>query len=231
MAKSPKNQKPETTEVETKTTEPEVEKVQEATPEVQEPVQEQVKEEPKVQEQPKDKYEESRKIDLDTSYKLIKETLKRSDLSDSEKLEVISNGTNIAYKAVIEEFEEYDREVSNGLTEDPKAFGKKVEELFNRLKRILEDEDSYVSTAKLMILLLLFKKYHKTSFVPSVYSLYADYFTGKEEDYVEYQYIMASLYTIANNSDPDIVRRRINFNKADFKYGKRLEELFINLYN
>lgn len=222
MAKQPKNQKPETTEAENQNVVNEPVVTEDATPEVKD-----VQPEPKT----KDKYETSRNIGLDESYKLIKETLKRNDISDSEKLEVISNGTNIAYKAVIEEFEEYDREVSSGLTEDPKAFAKKVEELFNRLKRILEDEDTYVSMAKLMILLLLFRKYHKTSFLPSVYSLYADYFPGSDEDYVEYQYIMASLYTIANNTDPNIIRRRINFNKADFKYGKRLEELFINLFN
>ena len=42
---------------------------------------------------------------------------------------------------------------------------------------------------------------------------------------------MASLYTLATQPDPAIIKRRINFNKPDFKYGKKLEELFINLFN
>lgn len=184
------------------------------------------------QEQPvADKYEASRNIDLDESYVLVKSTLARQDISDDEKLEIISNGTNIAYKAVIEEFEEYNTAVVNGLTNDPVAFANKVHELFGRLKRILEDEDTYVSNAKLMILLLLFRKYYQTSFVPSIYSLYAEYFPGTGHDYLEYQYVMATLSTLAHNKDPELIKRRINFNKPDFKYGKKLEELFINLYN
>lgn len=183
------------------------------------------------QEQPVDKYEASRNIDLDESYTLVKSTLARQDIGDDEKLEIISNGTNIAYKAVIEEFEEYNTAVVNGLTDDPTAFANKVHELFVRLKRILDDEDTYVSNAKLMILLLLFRKYYQTSFIPSIYSLYAEYFPGTDHDYLEYQYVMATLSTLAHNRDPELIKRRINFNKPDFKYGKKLEELFINLYN
>lgn len=183
------------------------------------------------QEQPVDKYEASRNIDLDESYTLVKSTLARQDIGDDEKLEIISNGTNIAYKAVIEEFEEYNTAVVNGLTDDPTAFANKVHELFGRLKRILDDEDTYVSNAKLMILLLLFRKYYQTSFIPSIYSLYAEYFPGTDHDYLEYQYVMATLSTLAHNRDPELIKRRINFNKPDFKYGKKLEELFINLYN
>ena len=183
------------------------------------------------QEQPVDKYEVSRNIDLDESYTLVKSTLARQDIGDDEKLEIISNGTNIAYKAVIEEFEEYNTAVVNGLTNDPTAFANKVHELFGRLKRILDDEDTYVSNAKLMILLLLFRKYYQTSFVPSIYSLYAEYFPGTDHDYLEYQYVMTTLSTLAHNKDPEVIKRRINFNKPDFKYGKKLEELFINLYN
>lgn len=183
------------------------------------------------QEQPVDKYEASRNIDLDESYTLVKSTLARQDIGDDEKLEIISNGTNIAYKAVIEEFEEYNTAVVNGLTDDPTAFANKVHELFGRLKRILDDEDAYVSNAKLMILLLLFRKYYQTSFVPSIYSLYAEYFPGTDYDYLEYQYVMTTLSTLAHNKDPEVIKRRINFNKPDFKYGKKLEELFINLYN
>lgn len=183
------------------------------------------------EEQPVDKYEASRNIDLDESYTLVKSTLARQDIGDDEKLEIISNGTNIAYKAVIEEFEEYNTAVVNGLTDDPTAFANKVHELFGRLKRILDDEDTYVSNAKLMILLLLFRKYYQTSFIPSIYSLYAEYFPGTDHDYLEYQYVMATLSTLAHNRDPELIKRRINFNKPDFKYGKKLEELFINLYN
>ncbi len=82
-----------------------------------------------------------------------------------------------------------------------------------------------------MILLLLFRKYYQTSFVPSIYSLYAEYFPGTDHDYLEYQYVMTTLSTLAHNKDPEVIKRRINFNKPDFKYGKKLEELFINLYN
>ena len=186
---------------------------------------------PASEEQPVDKYEASRNIDLDESYTLVKSTLARQDIGDDVKLEIISNGTNIAYKAVIEEFEEYNTAVVNGLTNDPTAFANKVHELFGRLKRILDDEDTYVSNAKLMILLLLFRKYYQTSFVPSIYSLYAEYFPGTDHDYLEYQYVMTTLSTLAHNKDPEVIKRRINFNKPDFKYGKKLEELFINLYN
>lgn len=207
----------------------------ESTPEVSEgETSEAAQEAPASQEQKQpvaDKYEASRNIDLDESYVLVKSTLARQDISDDEKLEIISNGTNIAYKAVIEEFEEYNTAVVNGLTNDPVAFANKVHELFGRLKRILEDEDTYVSNAKLMILLLLFRKYYQTSFVPSIYSLYAEYFPGTGHDYLEYQYVMATLSTLAHNKDPELIKRRINFNKPDFKYGKKLEELFINLYN
>lgn len=192
---------------------------------------EEAPETPASEEQPVDKYEASRNIDLDESYTLVKSTLARQDIGDDEKLEIISNGTNIAYKAVIEEFEEYNTAVVNGLTDDPTAFANKVHELFVRLKRILDDEDTYVSNAKLMILLLLFRKYYQTSFIPSIYSLYAEYFPGTDHDYLEYQYVMATLSTLAHNRDPELIKRRINFNKPDFKYGKKLEELFINLYN
>ena len=192
---------------------------------------EEAPETPASEEQPVDKYEASRNIDLDESYTLVKSTLARQDIGDDEKLEIISNGTNIAYKAVIEEFEEYNTAVVNGLTDDPTAFANKVHELFGRLKRILDDEDTYVSNAKLMILLLLFRKYYQTSFIPSIYSLYAEYFLGTDHDYLEYQYVMTTLSTLAHNKDPEVIKRRINFNKPDFKYGKKLEELFINLYN
>lgn len=219
----------EETQVETENTEENTESTPEASEESQEAP---VSQEQEEQEQPvADKYEASRNIDLDESYVLVKSTLARQDISDDEKLEIISNGTNIAYKAVIEEFEEYNTAVVNGLTNDPVAFANKVHELFGRLKRILEDEDTYVSNAKLMILLLLFRKYYQTSFVPSIYSLYAEYFPGTGHDYLEYQYVMATLSTLAHNKDPELIKRRINFNKPDFKYGKKLEELFINLYN
>lgn len=221
----------EETQVETENTEETTEATEENTESTTE-VSEEAQEAPASQEQPvADKYEASRNIDLDESYVLVKSTLARQDISDDEKLEIISNGTNIAYKAVIEEFEEYNTAVVNGLTNDPVAFANKVNELFGRLKRILEDEDTYVSNAKLMILLLLFRKYYQTSFVPSIYSLYAEYFPGTGHDYLEYQYVMATLSTLAHNKDPELIKRRINFNKPDFKYGKKLEELFINLYN
>lgn len=229
----------ETTEEETQEeTQVDTEDTTEATEENTESASEESQEAPATQEQQEeqeqpvvDKYEASRNIDLDKSYVLVKSTLARQDISDDEKLEIISNGTNIAYKAVIEEFEEYNTAVVNGLTNDPVAFANKVHELFGRLKRILEDEDTYVSNAKLMILLLLFRKYYQTSFVPSIYSLYAEYFPGTGHDYLEYQYVMATLSTLAHNKDPELIKRRINFNKPDFKYGKKLEELFINLYN
>ena len=216
----------EETQVDTEETTEATEENTESTSEAQEAPASQEQEQPVV-----DKYEASRNIDLDESYVLVKSTLARQDISDDEKLEIISNGTNIAYKAVIEEFEEYNTAVVNGLTNDPVAFANKVHELFGRLKRILEDEDTYVSNAKLMILLLLFRKYYQTSFVPSIYSLYAEYFPGTGHDYLEYQYVMATLSTLAHNKDPELIKRRINFNKPDFKYGKKLEELFINLYN
>ena len=224
----------ETTEEETQVDTENTEETTEATEENTESTPEVSQEVPASQEQEQpvaDKYEASRNIDLDESYVLVKSTLARQDISDDEKLEIISNGTNIAYKAVIEEFEEYNTAVVNGLTNDPVAFANKVHELFGRLKRILEDEDTYVSNAKLMILLLLFRKYYQTSFVPSIYSLYAEYFPGTGHDYLEYQYVMATLSTLAHNKDPELIKRRINFNKPDFKYGKKLEELFINLYN
>ena len=228
----------ETTEEETQVDTENTEEITEVTEENTESTPEESQEAPASQEQQEeqeqpvaDKYEASRNIDLDESYVLVKSTLARQDISDDEKLEIISNGTNIAYKAVIEEFEEYNTAVVNGLTNDPVAFANKVHELFGRLKRILEDEDTYVSNAKLMILLLLFRKYYQTSFVPSIYSLYAEYFPGTGHDYLEYQYVMATLSTLAHNKDPELIKRRINFNKPDFKYGKKLEELFINLYN
>lgn len=222
----------EETQVDTENTEETTEATEENTESTPEAVQEAPASQEQEQEQPvADKYEASRNIDLDESYVLVKSTLARQDISDDEKLGIISNGTNIAYKAVIEEFEEYNTAVVNGLTNDPVAFANKVHELFGRLKRILEDEDTYVSNAKLMILLLLFRKYYQTSFVPSIYSLYAEYFPGTGHDYLEYQYVMATLSTLAHNKDPELIKRRINFNKPDFKYGKKLEELFINLYN
>lgn len=224
----------EETQVDTENSEETTEATEENTESTTEASEETTQEAPASQEQEQpvaDKYEASRNIDLDESYVLVKSTLARQDISDDEKLEIISNGTNIAYKAVIEEFEEYNTAVVNGLTDDPVAFANKVHELFGRLKRILEDEDTYVSNAKLMILLLLFRKYYQTSFVPSIYSLYAEYFPGTGHDYLEYQYVMATLSTLAHNKDPELIKRRINFNKPDFKYGKKLEELFINLYN
>ena len=100
---------------------------------VEQPVQEQPKiptpEEVKKEEELEDKYAASKNIDLDASYDLVKATLRRTDIDDTKKLEIISNGTNIAYKAVIEEFEDYNREVQSGLTENPQAFANKVSEL------------------------------------------------------------------------------------------------------
>jgi hypothetical protein len=180
---------------------------------------------------PKDKYEGSRDISKDETYVRVKKILKDNSLTVDERLEKISATSNIEYKVIVEKFKEFDALMikENEAVLSPYEFGNKVSGIYKMLDAILQIEDTYECFVKLQVVVLNFKKYCNTSLAYTFYALYHEAYPGGEIEYLNYMYIMATLSNIAAGDDYDILKRNINFDRADFIHGKKLEEFAISL--
>ena len=180
---------------------------------------------------PKDKYEGSRDISKDETYVSVKKILKDNSLTVDERLEKISATSNIEYKVIVEKFKEFDALMikENEAVLSPYEFGNKVSGIYKMLDAILQIEDTYECFVKLQVVVLNFKKYCNTSLAYTFYALYHEAYPGGEIEYLNYMYIMATLSNIAAGDDYDILKRNINFDRADFIHGKKLQEFAISL--
>lgn len=180
---------------------------------------------------PEDKYATAREIGSDESYASAKAILSNTNLTIDEKIEQLSNTTSVDYKMIIEAFKDYDTVVQQEQLNlsNPKQFASKVAALFNVFNTVLSLKDEYECFLKLQMLVLLVRKYLRTSLQPSFYCLYADDYPGSEIDYLNYTYILAALIAISSGDGYDRVRKTIDFSRADFVHGRRLEEFAISL--
>lgn len=180
---------------------------------------------------PEDKYATAREIGSDESYASAKAILSNVNLTIDEKIEQLSDTTSVDYKMIIEAFKDYDTVVQQEQLNlsNPKQFASKVAALFNVFNTVLSLKDEYECFLKLQMLVLLVRKYLRTSLQPSFYCLYADDYPGSEIDYLNYTYILAALIAISSGDGYDRVRKTIDFSRADFVHGRRLEEFAISL--
>ena len=180
---------------------------------------------------PEDKYATAREIGSDESYASAKAILSNTNLTIDEKIEQLSDTTSVDYKMIIEAFKDYDTVVQQEQLNlsNPKQFASKVAALFNVFNTVLSLKDEYECFLKLQMLVLLVRKYLRTSLQPSFYCLYADDYPGSEIDYLNYTYILAALIAISSGDGYDRVRKTIDFSRADFVHGRRLEEFAISL--
>lgn len=180
---------------------------------------------------PEDKYATAREIGSDESYASAKAILSNTNLTIDEKIEQLSNTTSVDYKMIIEAFKDYDTVVQQEQLNlsNPKQFASKVAALFNVFNTVLSLKDEYECFLKLQMLVLLVRKYLRTSLQPSFYCLYADDYPGSEIDYLNYTYILAALIAISSGDGYDRVRKTIDFSRSDFVHGRRLEEFAISL--
>lgn len=180
---------------------------------------------------PEDKYAAAREIGSDESYASAKAILSNTNLTIDEKIEQLSDTTSVDYKMIIEAFKDYDNVVQQEQLNlsNPKQFASKVAGLFNVFNTVLSLKDEYECFLKLQMLVLLVRKYLRTSLQPSFYCLYADDYPGSEIDYLNYTYILAALIAISSGDGYDRVRKTIDFSRSDFVHGRRLEEFAISL--
>lgn len=180
---------------------------------------------------PEDKYAAAREIGSDESYASAKAILSNPNLTIDEKIEQLSDTTSVDYKMIIEAFKDYDTVVQQEQLNlsNPKQFASKVAALFNVFNTVLSLKDEYECFLKLQMLVLLVRKYLRTSLQPSFYCLYADDYPGSEIDYLNYTYILAALIAISSGDGYDRVRKTIDFSRSDFVHGRRLEEFAISL--
>ncbi len=180
---------------------------------------------------PEDKYAAAREIGSDESYASAKAILSNPNLTIDEKIEQLSDTTSVDYKMIIEAFKDYDTVVQQEQLNlsNPKQFASKVAGLFNVFNTVLSLKDEYECFLKLQMLVLLVRKYLRTSLQPSFYCLYADDYPGSEIDYLNYTYILAALIAISSGDGYDRVRKTIDFSRSDFVHGRRLEEFAISL--
>lgn len=180
---------------------------------------------------PEDKYASAREIGSDESYASAKAILSNPNLTIDEKIEQLSDTTSVDYKMIIEAFKDYDSVVQQEQLNlsNPKQFASKVAALFNVFNTVLSLKDEYECFLKLQMLVLLVRKYLRTSLQPSFYCLYADDYPGSEIDYLNYTYILAALIAISSGDGYDRVRKTIDFSRSDFVHGRRLEEFAISL--
>lgn len=177
-----------------------------------------------------DKYADSATKDPDESYTIVSNILKSNATLD-EKLEEISQKAHISYKAIVEQFKDYDKAYrEEQLIADPIKFAKTTSDLYKTLVKILNQHDTYVCFLQLQIVIMLFNKFRTTSLHAVAYSIYDDSFFGTEEDYQEFQFIMATLGIIASEPNRQKIFKQVNFNKPEFKHGKKLEEFFRTIY-
>ena len=163
------------------------------------------KEESKVEEnkentKPVDKYEESRSIDTETSFDIVKAILLDNNLTIDRKLERISGEANIEYKSIVETFKEFDEATQGGTyVTNVNKYGQLVKSLYDVFRKVLEDEDNYVSMLKTQILMLIFNKYKDTSLLATSVFAYGDAFGGSEEEYQDFVYIITTLAIFQEN--------------------------------
>ena len=233
--KEPKVKKPEVEEtpVADEVVEEVVETVTEPVVETTEEVAE-VKPVKKVEEKPKDKFEESKKIDADKSYDDVTKILKDSSLTNDQKLDKIYNTANVAYKALIDAFYEFDSKVYQNQTirASSKLFNAERDKLWSAITKALETKDNYVRNAKIAILVLVYNKLKSRTLHHGYIALHGDGFA----DPTGFQEINFILHTLASFAaylaDRRFnVRKNINFKHPEFKYGKHFEEFFATLEN
>lgn len=195
-------------------------------------------EEPKAEEnkedtKPVDKYEESRSIDTETSFDIVKAILLDNNLTIDRKLERISGEANIEYKSIVETFKEFDEATQGGTyVTNVNKYGQLVKSLYDVFRKVLEDEDTYVSMLKTQILMLIFNKYKDTSLLATSVFAYGDAFGGSEEEYQDFVYIITTLAIFQENLESRTIHnipKLVNFKRADFLHGKRLEEFYLNI--
>lgn len=200
---------------------------------IEEPKVEEKDEEIKEDTKPVDKYEESRSIDNDTSFDIVKSILLDNNLTIDRKLERISGEANIEYKSIVETFKEFDEATRGGTyVTNANKFGQLVKSLYDVFRKVLEEEDNYVSMLKIQILMLIFSKYKDTSLLATSVFAYGDAFGGSEEEYQDFVYIITTLAIFQENLESRSVHnipKLVNFKRADFLHGKRLEEFYLNV--
>lgn len=215
------------------TTDTEETTTEDANATTEEPKDEEKDEEIKEDTKPVDKYEESRSIDTDTSFDIVKSILLDNNLTIDRKLERISGEANIEYKSIVETFKEFDEATRGGTyVTNANKFGQLVKSLYDVFRKVLEEEDNYVSMLKIQILMLIFSKYKDTSLLATSVFAYGDAFGGSEEEYQDFVYIITTLAIFQENLESRSIHnipKLVNFKRADFLHGKRLEEFYLNV--
>ena len=181
----------------------------------------------------KDKYTESKKIDSDKSFDIVKSILTNNDLTVDRKLERISAEAHVSYKSIIETFQEFDVATQGGTyIKNPEKYGQLVKGLYDVFRKVLENTDTYVSMIQIEILMLLFSKYQNSSLTVTSVFAYGEAFGGSEAEYQDFVYIITTLGIFKEclaAGKVENVTKLIDFNRADFLHGKKLEEYYLNV--
>lgn len=180
-----------------------------------------------------DKYTESKKIDSDKSFDIVKSILTNNDLTVDRKLERISAEAHVSYKSIIETFQEFDVATQGGTyIKNPEKYGQLVKGLYDVFRKVLENTDTYVSMIQIEILMLLFSKYQNSSLTVTSVFAYGEAFGGSEAEYQDFVYIITTLGIFKEclaAGRVENVTKLIDFNRADFLHGKKLEEYYLNV--
>lgn len=180
-----------------------------------------------------DKYAESKKIDSDKSFDIVKSILTDNDLTVDRKLERISAEAHVSYKSIIETFQEFDVATQGGTyIKNPEKYGQLVKGLYDVFRKVLENTDTYVSMIQIEILMLLFSKYQNSSLTVTSVFAYGEAFGGSEAEYQDFVYIITTLGIFKEclaAGKVENVTKLVDFNRADFLHGKKLEEYYINV--
>lgn len=180
-----------------------------------------------------DKYTESKKIDSDKSFDIVKSILTNNDLTVDRKLERISAEAHVSYKSIIETFQEFDVATQGGTyIKNPEKYGQLVKGLYDVFRKVLENTDTYVSMIQIEILMLLFSKYQNSSLTVTSVFAYGEAFGGSEAEYQDFVYIITTLGIFKEclaAGKVENVTKLIDFNRADFLHGKKLEEYYLNV--
>lgn len=189
--------------------------------------------EEKPAEEAKDKYTESKKIDSDKSFDIVKSILTDNDLTVDRKLERISAEAHVSYKSIIETFKEFDVATQGGTyIKSPEKYGQLVKGLYDVFRKVLDNTDTYVSMLQIEILMLLFSKYQSSSLTVTSVFAYGEAFGGSEAEYQDFVYIITTLGIFKEclaAGKVENVTKLVDFNRADFLHGKKLEEYYINV--
>lgn len=180
-----------------------------------------------------DKYADSKKIDSDKSFDIVKSILTDNDLTVYRKLERISAEAHVSYKSIIETFQEFDVATQGGTyIKNPEKYGQLVKGLYDVFRKVLENTDTYVSMIQIEILMLLFSKYQNSSLTVTSVFAYGEAFGGSEAEYQDFVYIITTLGIFKEclaAGKVENVTKLIDFNRADFLHGKKLEEYYLNV--